>query len=114
MNGMMRFGGGLLLALALMAGAQASSPAEKVVCADPANRSGWLSEARIREIFGEQNYAQAKLKVSRGGCYEFYAVHADGSIVEAYYHPVSGEVVRYNRVEARPGGLDYQTRDPGR
>ncbi|MDP3540644.1 MAG: PepSY domain-containing protein [Azonexus sp.] len=79
--------------------AQASSPAEKIVCTQQP-RATWMPEAKIKEIFGEKNFALAKLKVSRGNCYEFYAVNHDGSIVEAYYHPVSGEVVRYNRVTA--------------
>jgi hypothetical protein len=39
-----------------------------------------------------------KFKISRGNCYEFYAIAQDGSVVEAYVDPVSGERVRYNRV----------------
>lgn len=77
--------------------AAASAPAEKIICTD-APKSSWLAEAKIREIFGAQNFALAKLKISRGNCYEFYAVDRNGAVVEAYYHPISGELVRYNRV----------------
>ena len=77
--------------------ALASPPTEKVVCTQ-AERSTWLSEAKIREVFGEASFTLVKLKVSHGNCYEFYAVHRDGSVVEAYYHPVTGEAVRYNRI----------------
>ncbi len=88
--------------------AQASAPAEKIMCTQAA-RSTWLSEARIRAIFGEQNFTVVKLKVSHGNCYEFYAVHRDGSVVEAYYQPVTGEVVRYNRVTARAAAPGYES-----
>lgn len=110
-NTVIRFGCGLLLAAAATIGAQASSPTEKIVCTDPANRSQWLSEARIREIFGDKNFSLVTHKVSRGGCYEFYAVHLDGSIVEAYYHPITGQAVRYNRVSGKADNIGYESRD---
>jgi hypothetical protein len=103
---------GMALGLALggmAAGlAQASPPAEKISCTQ-APRSAWLPEARIREIFGEKDFTVVKLKVSRGNCYEFYAVHHDGSVVEAYYQPVSGKVVRYNRVTIKAATPGYES-----
>lgn len=101
----------LLLAAALISPVHASSPGEKVVCTDPGTRTRWMPETQIRQIFGEQDFTQVKLKISRGNCYEFYAVHKDGSIVEAYYHPVTGQVMRYNRVEAGPGSVTYKSSD---
>ncbi len=74
-----------------------SSPAEKVVCTQ-APRSAWISEARVRAAFGTEDFSLVKFKVSRGNCYEFYAIARDGSVVEAYYDPTTGERVRYNRV----------------
>lgn len=94
-----RFLVGFLFGVTASMVVQASSPAEKIVCTQQP-RATWMPEEKIKEIFGEKNFALAKLKVSRGNCYEFYAVSHDGSIVEAYYQPVSGEVVRYNRVTA--------------
>ena len=86
----------------------ASPPDEKVNCTQ-APRSEWLSEARIREIFGEKDFTVVTLKVSHGNCYEFYAVSHDNSIVEAYYHPVTGEAVRYNRVTMEAAAPHYQS-----
>ncbi|MFZ2269796.1 MAG: PepSY domain-containing protein [Azonexus sp.] len=100
-----------VIGLAASGMANASSPAEKLVCTD-APRSEWMSEAKAREVFGAKGYAQVKFKVSRGNCYEFYAVHRDGSIVEAYYHPVSGEALRFNRVSAAIAAPAYESRSP--
>lgn len=98
-NQILRFLFGLLLGATMYSAAQASSPGEKVICTDKP-RSTWISESQIRKIFGESDFALTRFKVSRGNCYEFYAVAHDGSIVEAYYHPVSGKRLRHNRVTA--------------
>lgn len=99
----------LLLPLIAAGAVHASPPTEKLVCTSAA-RSAWMPEAKIREAFGDKAYALVKFKVSRGNCYEFYAVHQDGSIVEAYYHPVSGEVMRFNRVSANVAVPAYESR----
>lgn len=91
---------------------KASTPAEKIECTQAA-RSTWMPEAKIREIFGDKNYAMVKFKVSRGNCYEFYAIHSDGSVVEAYYNPVSGEVLRYNKVLQKGTEPTLETRTTG-
>lgn len=111
MQRLARFSLSLLLAIAVFNQAHASSPGEKVVCTDPDTRTRWMPETQIRQVFGEQDFTQVKLKISRGNCYEFYAVHKDGSIVEAYYHPITGQVMRYNRVEAGPGSVTYKSSD---
>jgi len=93
-------------ALALHAGAlpaHASAPAERVTCtAEP--RSRWLPEEEVKRRFGVEKYALVKFKVSRTNCYEFYAVGRDGGVVEAYYHPVTGRLVKESRFgfDARP------------
>ena len=101
--------GKLVVGLMLLSGSAiglASSPGEKLVCTQLA-RQTWLSEAKIREIFGPREYSLVKFKVSSGNCYEFYAIHLDGSIVEAYYHPVTGEILRYNRIVANGSGMTH-------
>lgn len=86
-----------LTLLAWSAGsAQASTPAEKVVCTDQP-RSQWMSEQQARQRFKAADYLLVKFKVSRGNCHEFYAIEHGGSIVEAYLHPVTGEAVRLTR-----------------
>lgn len=91
-------------------GAQASAPAEQVACTlQPP--SAWMGEQKIRALFGEQDYTMVQFKVSRTHCYEFYAIHKDGSIVEAYYDPVTGERVKYLRIQ--PDGRLSRTAPAG-
>ena len=45
-----------------------------------------------------QDYVRVDFKVSRTNCYEFYAIKKNGDIVEAYYHPVTGQLVRRNEL----------------
>ena len=98
-----------LIGMSVSSGVLASSPAEKLVCTK-SPRGEWMSEAKVREIFGDKRYALVKFKVSRGNCYEFYAVDNDGSIVEAYYHPITGDQLRFNRVTSTPGRPAYESR----
>ena len=84
---------------ALLGTAQASTPAEKVVCTQ-APRNLWLTEAQARQIFGAERYLLVRFKVSRGQCHEFYAVEHDGTVVEAYQHPVTGVTMRLTRIPA--------------
>ena len=84
--------------------AAASAPGERVTCTvEP--RSRWISEADVKRLFGVEKYALVKFKVSRTNCYEFYAVGRDGGVVEAYYHPVTGRLVKESRFGfvGRPG-----------
>jgi hypothetical protein len=89
----------LCLALLVASGgpAKASTPGEKVVCTD-LPRSQWLSEPQARERFKASAYLLVKFKISRGNCHEFYAIEHGGGIVEAYQHPVTGDMVRMTRV----------------
>jgi hypothetical protein len=91
-----------LLATALPAGA--SAPSERVSCTTEP-RSRWISEAEVKRLFGVDKYVLVKFKVSRANCYEFYAVGREGGVVEAYYHPITGRLMKENRVgtEPRPG-----------
>ncbi|RPE70832.1 hypothetical protein EDC62_1322 [Tibeticola sediminis] len=87
----------------------AGSAAEDVVCTQ-APRSAWISEAQARAKFGAEKFTLVKFKISRGNCYEFYAIAKDGTAVEAYYDPVSGEPVIYNRVALdRTGDTRYES-----
>ncbi len=99
---------GHALSMLVSTSALASSPVEKLVCTN-APRSEWLPESKMRDIFGDKEFSLVKFKVSSGNCYEFYAVHKDGSIVEAYYDPVSGKSMRYNRVLPNGTNPAYET-----
>lgn len=87
------------LALAASSVSYASPPAEKVVCTD-APRAQWMSEQQARAIFDAPKYSLVRFKVSKGDCHEFYAVAANGDVVEAYLHPVTGAIVRQTRIPA--------------
>jgi hypothetical protein len=78
--------------------AQASGPVESLVCTS-APRTDWVGEKKIRQAFGESAYAKVFFKVTKGNCYEFYAIGKDGSVVEAYYDPVSMKPVRISRFD---------------
>lgn len=80
---------------------QASPPAEKVFCTN-APRSQWISEAQARQRFKASDYALVKYKISSGNCHEFYAVDANGGVVESYLHPLTGETVRSTRIAPPP------------
>jgi hypothetical protein len=75
----------------------ASELKEQVKCTSEP-QSKWMSEAKIRRIFGADKYLVVKFKVSRTNCYEFYAIAHSGQIVEAYYHPISGALVKEERM----------------
>jgi hypothetical protein len=79
--------------------AKANSPVTPIFRCTSAAQSTWLNETKIREVFGDKQYLLVQFKISRGNCYEFYAIAKDHSIVEAYYDPVNATLVRFNRVK---------------
>lgn len=86
---------GVLLAACGSRAVQASSPGERIVCTTLPGQA-WMGEERIKAVFGASEYLRADFKVSKTNCYEFYAIKKNGDIVEAYYHPVTGELVKRN------------------
>lgn len=85
------------LCMALPTAGFASSITEKVVCTT-APRSTWLTEAQARAAFNADSYVLVRFKVSKGNCHEFYAIDAQGAVVEAYQHPITGAAVRTTRI----------------
>jgi hypothetical protein len=75
----------------------ANEPAAPVKCTN-LPRSGWVDEQRIRQVFGESKYRQVFVKISRGNCYEFYAIGKDNTVAEAYYDPVSMELMQSTHI----------------
>jgi hypothetical protein len=97
-----------LLALASPT-AGASTPSEKVVCTTTAPAT-WLPEHTVRNQFPAADYALVKFKISRGGCYEVYAIGRDHSVVEAYYNPTTAQAMRITRVALPLGTVAAQQR----
>ena len=79
--------------------AHANEPNEAVKCTTKP-KSAWVGESHIRRVFEEQKYAKVFLKVSRGNCYEFYAIGKDNSVTEAYYDPSSAELMQSTHMAA--------------
>ena len=92
--------------------AQASSPKERIVCTTLPGQA-WLGEKKIKAIFGVGEYLRVDFKVSRTNCYEFYAIHKNGDVVEAYYHPVTGELVKRNVILRGAGAAAGTASAPG-
>lgn len=58
-----------------------------------APQNQWLSLADITTKATGMGYKVRQVKVE-DGCYEIYAVDKDGKRVEAYFNPVTAEVVK--------------------
>jgi hypothetical protein len=86
----------------------ASTPDEQLLCTQ-APKSKWISEAKMREIFKAKDYALVKFKISTTHCYEFYAIRKDGGVVEAYYNPENGQLMKYNFVKANGKAIDFNS-----
>lgn len=94
--------GWIILCCAAMLGSApvyAQANTGKIFCTN-APRSQWTTEAQAREQFKASEYVLVKYKVSSGNCHEFYAVDAQGTVVESYLHPITGKTVRSTRMPA--------------
>ena len=53
----------------------------------------WLSEEDMKSKIADMGYTFDQFKISRGKCYEIYGHNQQGSKVEVYFDPISGEIV---------------------
>jgi len=88
---------GLVLVACGASTIQAAGLEEPTVCAVQPGQK-WLGEEKIRAIFGASEYLDVKFKTSKMQCYEFYAIKTNGDVVEAYYHPVTGDLIKRNLI----------------
>lgn len=58
-----------------------------------APRDQWKSVAQITESFVARGFEVRKVKIE-DGVYEVYAIDKDGKRIEAYVHPVTGEILK--------------------
>ena len=61
-----------------------------------APRDQWLSIPQVTEKYKAEGYDVRQVKVEDGG-YEIYAIDKDGRRIEAYVHPVTGEMLKSER-----------------
>lgn len=90
----------LLVMLPTLSVAQ-SNPAAKIqakpsdVCTT-APRSEWLTQDEMKLLAEHRGYRIKTFKLAKGDCYEIYGFDKDGNIVEAYFNPVTSQLVRQN------------------
>jgi hypothetical protein len=67
-----------------------------VMTCDSGPQSGWKSQEVLKSKLIKDGWQVRKSKVD-GGCYEVYGTTPKGERVEAYFHPVSLEVLYIGR-----------------
>ncbi len=83
-----------LVVAALVAGLFISSqaPATGQVTCDSGPEEGWQPREVLQAKLEQMGWEVRRIKVD-GGCYEAYAMNAEGERVEAYFDPVTLEPV---------------------
>lgn len=76
------------IALALPLHASATG----LMTCDSGDRSNWIAEDAFKERITAKGW-QIRFMKEDGGCWEVYGTSPDEKRVEAYFHPVSGELL---------------------
>lgn len=58
----------------------------------------WLDQKNFEKGLQEKGYKIKKFKVTDGNCYEIYGWDKAGKKVEIYHNPVTGEVVKEEKL----------------
>lgn len=90
----------LLLVMPTLSVAQVNPPAKTQtkpshVCTT-APRSEWLTQEEMKLLAEHRGYRIKTFKLAKGDCYEIYGYDKEGRIVEAYFNPVTSQLVRQN------------------
>lgn len=83
-----------IIAIALMA--PAAAQATGMYQCETVAAENWLTEAELTEKIEADGWTVNRMKKD-GGCWEVYGTNPDGTRVEAYFHPESGEVKLINQ-----------------
>ncbi len=70
---------------------------------DSGPENGWKSKAELTEAISARGWRIRRIKID-GGCYEVYGTSPQGQRVEAYFHPVSLDLL----LIARRGEILYR------
>lgn len=76
----------LVAGLALVAAAPVG--ATGLYTCDSGPREGWKSQEQLKKNLTDQGWKVRRIKED-GGCWEVYAINAQGKCVEAYFHPLT-------------------------
>lgn len=98
MNKNFIFRAGLATALMVLG---AGACATGLATCDSGPKESWQPEARLKQQLVERGWQVRRVKVD-GGCYEVYATDEKGVRVEAYFHPVTLELVPTKRYPRQP------------
>lgn len=77
---------------ALLASVSLNAFGTGLVTCDSGPESGWQAQEILQKKLEDDGWEVRRIKVD-GGCYEVYAYNAEGERVEAYFHPVTLELV---------------------
>ena len=55
-------------------------------------KSGWQPQEKLEAMLKERGWQIRRIKED-GGCYEVYAIDPNGKRIEAYFHPLTFDVV---------------------
>ena len=82
-------------ALSASAPASASRDNPLHICTT-APRHEWIVEEEMKLLAQHRGYRIKMFKIAKGNCYEVYGFDKTGRIVEAYFNPVTSQLVRQN------------------
>lgn len=85
----------LVLILAGTAGAALADNDDRKRFNIDASRDQWMSVAQIAEKYEAQGFKVRQVELD-DGVYEIYATNAQGLRLEAYVHPVTGEILAHD------------------
>ncbi len=77
----------------LILGFASQSFATGLYTCEASDRSSWQSTDQLKEKMLADGWQEVRRVKEDGGCYEAYGTTAEGQPVEAYFHPVTLEML---------------------
>ena len=96
----------ILAVTALLSAVVTPSFATGLYTCDSGDRADWKSTSELEEKMISDGWQVRRIKED-GGCYEAYGTSPEGQRVEAYYHPVTLELL----LIARRGEILFEKQD---
>lgn len=96
-----------IIALTLLGLSSVGAQATGRFQCEATDRAAWLSEAQVAEKLTTAGWQVSHMKED-GGCWEVYGTDPQNRRVEAYLHPVSGEV----QLVSQRGTIIFDVRNP--
>jgi hypothetical protein len=58
----------------------------------------WISQPEMRDRIKAMGYQIDVFKITKGNCYEVYGKDKSGKLIEIYFNPVTGAVVKASSI----------------